>query len=166
MTRLAVKLLLLDKDDRLLLINAKDPQTQADYWYPVGGGVEPGETLQDAAVREASEETGLAGLPAGRSVWRRDHTYEYDGRSVEVHEEWLLHRVECFDPMPGQLTEYEVRSFLGFRWWSAQELAETAATVFPPGLGRLLTDLLTDGPPAAPVDISEPTPNRRSATNT
>jgi 8-oxo-dGTP pyrophosphatase MutT (NUDIX family) len=49
MARLAVKLLLLDADDRLLLIHAKDPKSHAECWYPVGGGVESGESLQMAA---------------------------------------------------------------------------------------------------------------------
>jgi 8-oxo-dGTP pyrophosphatase MutT (NUDIX family) len=152
-----VKLLLLDADDRLLLIHAKDPRAALECWYPVGGGVEPGESLHDAATREAYEETGLTDLPPGRHVWRRDHTYEYDGRVVPVHEEWLLHRVNHFEPVPAKLSHYETRSILGFRWWRSQELAESTDTIFPPQLGRLTMDLLTDGVPATPIDISDPT---------
>jgi len=154
--RLAVKLLLLDEDDRLLLIHAKDLQTQAECWYPVGGGIEPGETLQEAAAREAHEETGLVDLPRGLPVWRRDHSYEFDGRVVAVSESWLVHRVDHFDPVPVHLSEHEARTILGFRWWQAQELAEVTETIFPPRLGRLLIDLLADGVPAEPIDIGEP----------
>jgi 8-oxo-dGTP pyrophosphatase MutT (NUDIX family) len=149
-----VKLLLLDEDDRLLLIHARDPQTRAECWYPVGGGIERGETAQEAAAREAYEETGLIDLPPGLPVWRRDHTYEYDGRAFAVREEWLLQAVKHFNPAPAQLTESEARSVLGFRWWKAQDLAESAETIFPPQLGRLLLDLLIDGPPTAPIDIT------------
>ena len=67
-----------------------------------------------------------------------------------------------FDPEPAQLTAGEARSILGFRWWRAKELAEATETIFPPRLGRLLMDLLADGVPAEPVDISEP---KSSATN-
>lgn len=155
MARLAVKLLLLDEDGRLLLIHSRDPQTQAECWYPVGGGIEPGETSQDAAAREAYEETGLVDLPTGLPVWRRDHTYEFDGRVVEVHEKWLMHTIERFEPAPAHLSEYEARSILGFRWWRAQDLVEATETIFPPRLGHLLTDLLTDGVPAEPFDISD-----------
>ncbi|MGW6200664.1 NUDIX hydrolase [Kribbella sp. NPDC055110] len=142
MARLAVKLLLLDENDRLLLIHAKDPKTDAECWYPVGGGVEPDESLQTAAARETYEETGLRDLPPGTHVWTRDHTYEFNGETVDVHEEWLLHRVGRFTPAPAQLSNYETTTILGFRWWTAQELIETAKTVFPPQLGHLLTDLL------------------------
>ncbi|WP_432948670.1 NUDIX domain-containing protein [Kribbella sp. CA-253562] len=156
MARRAVKLLLLDDDDHLLLIHAKDPRTQAECWYPVGGGIEPGETLQAAAAREAYEETGLVDLPPGRPVWRRDHTYQFDGRVIEVHETWLLHSVKHFDPAPANLSDYEARSILGYRWWQAPELAEATETIFPPPLGHLLKGLLTDGMPTELVDITEP----------
>jgi 8-oxo-dGTP pyrophosphatase MutT (NUDIX family) len=152
--RLAVKLLVVDESDRLLLIHSKAPQSQAEYWYPVGGGVEAGETLQEAAAREAYEETGLVELPPGRLVWRRDHTYEFGGRTLEVHEEWLLHMVDRFDPAPAMLSDYESHGILGFRWWRAEELVRTSETVFPPQLGHHLTILLTDGVPAEPIDLT------------
>ncbi|HEY0645444.1 MAG TPA: NUDIX domain-containing protein [Nocardioides sp.] len=153
---MTVKLLLLDEADRALLLHGTDPGTGQRWWYPVGGGIEPGETLQDAAAREAREETGLEDLPVGTSVWVRDHTYEFDGRRMEVHEDWLLHRVPHFDPAPARLSDYESRTLLGFRWWSAEELSETAETVFPPALGELVSALLRDGPPEVPFDISDP----------
>jgi len=41
----------------LLVLRANEPE--AGCWTIPGGHVEPGETLEDAAVREAFEETGL-----------------------------------------------------------------------------------------------------------
>ncbi len=47
-----------------LLLLGTDPLDECPpYWFTVGGGVEPGESLYDAAVREADEEIGL-GLDA------------------------------------------------------------------------------------------------------
>jgi 8-oxo-dGTP pyrophosphatase MutT (NUDIX family) len=155
--RASVKLLLLDEHDRVLLVHAADPRTGLRSWYPVGGGVDLGESLDQAARREAYEETGLAVLPPGDHVWTREHTYRFDGRTVEVHEDWLLHRVAHYVPAPAQLSDYEVRTVLGFRWWSTDDLRSATETVFPPALGDLLAALLRDGVPAAPVDISDPT---------
>jgi 8-oxo-dGTP pyrophosphatase MutT (NUDIX family) len=121
----------------------------------VGGGVEAGESLQQAAGREAHEETGIAALPIGTPVWTRDHTYRFDGRTMEVHEDWLLHPVEHFEPAPAGLSDYETSSIVGFRWWSAEELSHTTDTVFPPALGELLSALLRDGPPSVPADLTE-----------
>ena len=47
------RLLMQLRDDRPGLVHA-------GMWGPFGGGVEPGETLAQAAVREFAEETGLA----------------------------------------------------------------------------------------------------------
>lgn len=134
------------------------PPFRAQCWYPVGGGVETGESLQQAAGREAYEEAGLWKLPLGSPVWTRDHTYRYDGRTVEVHEDWLLHRVQHFDPRPANLTEYETKTIAGFHWWQADDLSHTTDTVFPPRLGDLLSALLRDGLPRSPIDITEPFP--------
>jgi hypothetical protein len=89
-------------------------------------------------------------------VWTRDHTYCFDHRTVEVHEDWLLHPVRDFEPAPACLSDYERRTVRGFRWWGSEELTQTTDTVFPPTLGRLLAALLRDGPPRAPVDITDP----------
>ncbi|CUR57029.1 conserved hypothetical protein [metagenome] len=156
MPRMTVKLLLVDEDDRVLLIRSTDPSSGTQCWYPVGGGVEAGESLQQAASREAHEETGLSTVPVGSPVWTRDHTYRYDGRTVEVHEDWLLHRVGHFEPSPAALSDFETRTIAGFRWWRADDLSRTTDTVFPPRLGELLAALLRHGLPQEPIDITEP----------
>ena len=152
---MTVKLLLLDEQDRLLLIHGRDPVNGSTHWYPVGGGIEPGESQQQAAGREAYEETGLTALPPGVPVWSRDHTYRFDGRTVEVHEDWLLHAVQHFEPVPAGMSDFETRSIEGFRWWRAEELAQTSEMIFPPALGELLSALLRDGPPPEPIDITD-----------
>lgn len=50
MARDTVKLILLDGDDRMLLIQGKDPATGQHHWYPVGGGVEAGEDLSTVST--------------------------------------------------------------------------------------------------------------------
>ncbi|KNX38425.1 NUDIX domain-containing protein [Luteipulveratus halotolerans] len=138
---------------KLLLIRAIDPPSGAERWAPVGGGIEPGETTHEAAAREAYEEAGLIGLAPGPVVWLRDHTYTWDGRVFDVHEQWLLCKVKTFDPVPAQLTASEARSVRGYRWWAAAEMAGSSRTFFPPDLGTHFEMLLANGAPAVPVDI-------------
>jgi 8-oxo-dGTP pyrophosphatase MutT (NUDIX family) len=52
---LGARAILVDGDDRVLLLR----HTYMPGWHFPGGGVEPGETAEDAARREAEEETGL-----------------------------------------------------------------------------------------------------------
>lgn len=87
----------------------------------MGGGLEPGVIVQQAAVREAAEETGLEDLPVGEPVWTRNHTFRYDGCEEEVYEDWPLHRGINFRPAPAALTEYERSTIVGFHWWSIQD---------------------------------------------
>ena len=47
---------------RDVLLLHRSPE-QGGYWHVVAGGVEPGETAVEAAVRELREETGLVAEP-------------------------------------------------------------------------------------------------------
>jgi len=51
---------------------------RGSFWQPVTGMVEPGETLEQAAVRELSEETGLAVTIA--DLWSVGHRFEFPSR--------------------------------------------------------------------------------------
>ncbi len=62
--------LLFVRDDEMLLIYR---QRQEDIYYVTpGGGVEPGETLLQAALREGAEETGLD-FTLGPLLWERPY---------------------------------------------------------------------------------------------
>ncbi|MEU1322776.1 NUDIX domain-containing protein [Streptomyces microflavus] len=60
---------ILIRDGHLLLIRFQDPDEDGPYYEIPGGGVEAGETPEEAAVRELREETGLLGS-VGREVAR------------------------------------------------------------------------------------------------
>lgn len=53
--RIAVYALIFDQDERVLLAHRRD----IDWWNLPGGGVEAGETVEEAMQREVHEETGL-----------------------------------------------------------------------------------------------------------
>jgi 8-oxo-dGTP diphosphatase len=56
--RLAVRALILDDQNRLLLVNAF-AGNRSDLWCAPGGGVQAGKSLPDNLAREVHEETGL-----------------------------------------------------------------------------------------------------------
>src|SRR5699024_5779123 len=58
--RRAARVLLLDDRDRLLLVRGHDVDDPGrTWWFTLGGGIDPGESAREAAVREVQEETGL-----------------------------------------------------------------------------------------------------------
>ena len=61
--RPTARVLLLDDQDRVLLFCGQDATNPSmRFWFPAGGGIEPGETAEEAARREVLEETGFADL--------------------------------------------------------------------------------------------------------
>jgi 8-oxo-dGTP pyrophosphatase MutT (NUDIX family) len=153
--RHAVKVLLLDPKDRVLLLEATERKGRTPVWCPVGGGIEDGEDLHDAARREVAEETGLHNVHLGAEVWRRRHMYSWRGRETDVHERWLVARTDHFIPSTAGMTAEEQNCVTDFRWWTAEELATTSERVFPPDLGTRLRTSLQAGLPAFPIDIGQ-----------
>jgi 8-oxo-dGTP pyrophosphatase MutT (NUDIX family) len=74
--RTSARVILIDPSDRVLLLAARDPADQRVVWFVPGGGVEEGETLEQAAVRELAEEVPMAASVAlSGPVWTRHHDF-------------------------------------------------------------------------------------------
>lgn len=60
--RQAARLLLIDDRGRVLLVQFENGRGER-WWAAPGGGVDPGETIEQALAREAEEELGLSDVP-------------------------------------------------------------------------------------------------------
>jgi 8-oxo-dGTP pyrophosphatase MutT (NUDIX family) len=143
-TRLAARVLLVDEQDRVLLIHGRDPgrPDRPPWWITPGGGLDEGETRADAARRELLEETGLRVGDLGPVVLTRSVEFEFEGEWFAQDEVFYLVRVKS--PDVGLDTsgwnDIERRALSELRWWTLPELAATTELVFPESLAELLRD--------------------------
>lgn len=142
--RRAARVLLLDPAGRVLMLSGCDPaRPEHTYWFTVGGGLEPGESLIEAAVRETFEETGLR-LTAADLVGpvRSDVVrFPFDGEWYTQEQSFFVVRVDAFEVDLSHLNGYEQRSVSGARWWSADDLDRTDERFYPLDLVPLLQEV-------------------------
>lgn len=152
--RPTARVLLLDARDRILLMRGRLPGRPdgPGAWFTVGGGVEPGETYLDAAVREIREETGIAAFELGPVVWLREGPLDIPHPVIMV-EQYIVARCEGAEPHRGGWQALEHELIDDIRWWTLAELGATADLVFPPGLADLLPEILAGAYPAEPLRI-------------
>src|ERR1700761_4071721 len=126
--RRAGRALVIDETGRVLLLHGFDPARRDEpYWFTVGGGAEPGETLAQAAARELGEETGIQASTAdlGSPVWHETTDFSYEGKQYRQEQDFYLLRVTSPQVSTDGLDDEEVASVDGHRWWTAAELDAT-----------------------------------------
>lgn len=145
--RRAARVLLLDEADRLLLVRGHDiDQPERSWWFTVGGGLEPGESPRQGAVREVQEETGLSLAPASLvgPVLTRSAIFDFVAQRCRQDEEIFLARIPGDSVFGTQgWTELELSVLDEMRWWALDELADVRIEVFPEGLPDLVRPLLS-----------------------
>ncbi|MFD8643271.1 NUDIX hydrolase [Streptomyces zaomyceticus] len=156
-SRRVARVVLLDPDDRILLLHGYEPDDPGrTWWFTPGGGLEGDESREEAARRELAEETGITDIELGPVLWTRYCSFPFDGRRWDQDEWYYLARIRRTEaaPRPQALTELENRSLAGLRWWTSAELSAARETVYPTRLAELLRTLLDEGPPSAPVVLA------------
>ena len=150
--RQAARAVVLDPADRILLVRFQFPTRTV--WATPGGGVDHGETHEQAIVRELAEEAGLEEVELGPWIWTRTHVFPFEsGRWDGQQERYVLVRTPAFEPAPRLTPDELAAEFVtAVRWWTQAELAAAEVLFAPRRLPELVAALLRDGPPGEPVD--------------
>lgn len=146
--RNAVRVVVLDVHDRVLLFHTCDVDHPdlGQWWELPGGGIDPGETYLDTAIRELREESGIIADASqiGPANWRRRASFIHRQRR-HLQDEVVV-SVRLSTPGPdvdesGRL-DYEREDYFAFRWWPTLEIVQSDERFYPGQLPQLLMSFL------------------------
>lgn len=140
--RRSARILLVDRDSHVLLLRFRTRMSSG--WVTPGGGVEPGETLRQAATRELWEEIRLdvARADLGEPVAMTAGRAELGGVAGLYRDDFFILRLHSHTVDIRGQTPHERSEHAGHRWWHLADLATTNGRVYPQGLAPLLADLI------------------------
>lgn len=161
-----IRILLISKENKLLLMRVVDPSTTGldkkpsnAFWCTIGGKIEQGETLQQAAYRELFEETGFNtdDIELGPIVWCGVHQMIISGKHVELDEKFIVAHLKSDQELnQDNFTENEKNVVTHTEWLSLDEILTHQEPIFPAIFKTNLADIIAGRYPRQPllVDLS------------
>lgn len=155
--RRCARVLAVDEQDQVLPLHSSGYVTpESEFFVTIGGGLDEGETLVEAAVREVFEETGLRIDPGALGPVVAESAGEWsDSPELVIHssDAYFFLRVPHFDPVRDGLEQIEQAEFTAACWLTLDQVAATDDRIFPARVADLLKGLLNGAVPVAPVRL-------------
>ncbi|MFI5202821.1 MAG: NUDIX domain-containing protein [Candidatus Kapaibacterium sp.] len=148
-TRNQARGIVLNSRGEMLFVKHKDSlpadpnqPDRLEYWVPPGGGLEDGETYEEAAVREVFEETGLRVEGSSRHVHTLEKPLMFGGELRLMHAQYYLifHSGKSCDVMNGDPDE----GIKEVRWWSLENCEGSGEIFLPDGIFDIFRSVLAE----------------------
>jgi len=131
--RVCARVLPVNAAGEVLLLHGWDPAApEAPYWFSVGGGIDEGEELVAAAVRETKEEIGVVIAPGELvEVGREDTAFDWGEWHLVQDQTFFAVRLDV--PLSEihfrGLEPLEVGTIDEARWWRPDDLEADGGAV-------------------------------------
>jgi ADP-ribose pyrophosphatase YjhB (NUDIX family) len=143
-TRRVARFIVVNPQSQVLLFQFRWP-TGEFFWATPGGGLEEGETFEQAAAREAAEELGMNQITLA-PLWEDTSDFLFEGRPIHQIAKFYLLRVQQIDFTRGVLEQHRREGIHQIRWWSVADLEATNDPVYPEELAERVRGIVGGRP--------------------
>ncbi len=169
--RKSVKVLLMNDNKEILLMCADDPKTTAKdgtyhgkFWFTIGGKIENGESINEAAIREIHEETGITEdeIELGPIVWHGEFDLLLDNILTRLDQTFIVVKTKKNDIFLHAPDDWEKKVIKELKWFSLEDIINCENVIFPVVLPKYLPAILEGKYPdkCLEIDLAKQ-PNRK-----
>ncbi len=160
--RNSIRVLLLNDKNELLLMCADDPKTykmggeyRGCFWFPIGGKIENSETIEEAAIREIYEETGIKQheIEFGPIVWFEELDLILSGTLTHLSQKFIVANTKNSNITLANLTPDEQKVIQNIAWFSFEKIKTWPEIIYPVSLKQYIPDIMAGVYPPKPIEL-------------
>lgn len=161
--RNCVKIILLNEHNEIPLMLEENPNVftidgnpSGAFYTLIGGGIEPGESMYEAAVRELYEESGItkAEVEFGPVVWIGEFEIILYGQRTHFKMNYIVAKTKNSALSLANLTETEKIFVKEISWFSLEKIRKTRKPIYPLLLEKHLPDIIAGKYPSKPIIVN------------
>ena len=160
--RNSVKIILLNEKNEILLMCADDPKTttpdgkyHGKFWFLIGGEIKEGESIEEAAIRELHEETGITEeeVMFGPTVWYGDFELMLNETLTHLKQTFIVAKTKKENVSFTKLDHWEKNVLMKLEWFSLGKIKNCNEIIYPVLLDQYLPDIIAEKYPEKPIAI-------------